>query len=59
MRSKVEVERYHNTARAGNLLPCADQCCGVLGWLTTAIHLEYTALQERAIASKELQPPVS
>src|ERR1035437_3394228 len=36
MRSKAEVERHHDMDRAGNLLPCADRCCGVLG-LTMAM----------------------
>jgi hypothetical protein len=31
MRSKAEVERHHDMDRAGNLLPCADRRCGVLG----------------------------
>src|ERR1035437_974096 len=28
MRSKAEVERHHDMDRIGNLLPCADRCCG-------------------------------
>src|ERR1019366_10532394 len=29
-------QRHHDMDRAGNLLPCADRCCGVLG-LTMAM----------------------
>jgi hypothetical protein len=49
MRTKAEVERHHDMARAADLWRCADRRCGVPGWLTRVILFEYNAPQERAM----------
>jgi hypothetical protein len=38
MRSKAEVERHHDMDRIGNLLPCADRRCGVLGLIIGSVQ---------------------
>jgi len=35
--AKAEVERHHDMDR-GNLLPCADHCCGVLGLIIGSVQ---------------------
>jgi len=38
MRTKAEVERHHDMARAGNVLPCANRRCGVVGLIIDSVQ---------------------
>jgi hypothetical protein len=58
MRAKAEVERHLNLDRAGDLLPCADRRCGVLG-LTMTMCSPNVGLNGVALMSKpDETPPV-
>jgi len=37
-RTKAEVARHHDMARAGSLLPCADRRCSVVGLIIGSVQ---------------------